>query len=65
MFYGTGANEVASGAHGDISTGCTDFSIVQDIHEVIFYVDANNESVGLALTYQPPAVLPVIAIQLG
>ena len=51
MFYGTGANEVASGAHGDISIGCTDFTIAQDIHEVIFYVDPNNNYVGMKLTY--------------
>ena len=62
MFYGTGANEVASGVHGDISIGCTDFAIAQDIHEVKFYVDTNNNYVGLALTYQPPATLPVVAI---
>ena len=51
MFYGTGANEVASGAHGDITVGCTDFTIAQNIHEIIFYVDPNNNYVGVALTY--------------
>jgi len=25
MYYGTGANELAGPAHGDVSTGCTDY----------------------------------------
>ena len=65
MFYGTGSDEIASGAHGDISIGCSDFVITQNIHEVKFYVDANNNYVGAALTYDPPATAPAVPIEIG
>ena len=51
MFYGTGANEVTSGAHGDISIGCTDFTIEQDINTVNIYLDASSNVLGMELVY--------------
>ena len=51
MFYGTGANEISSGVHGDISLGCRDFSIEKDIHVINIYVDATNNVLGVEMVY--------------
>ena len=52
MYYGTGNNALAGPAHGDISSGCSDYQFPtnQNPTSINFYSDANN-IVGMELVF--------------
>ena len=52
MYYGTGTNALVGPAHGDISSGCSDYQFPTD-HPISinFYSDADPKIVGIELVF--------------
>ena len=66
--YSNRANAVAGPAHGDLSTGCTDFAITRRVQEIALYKVSDSEAVyrGVKITLDPTGASPAdVPIELG